>query len=132
MIDLNAAKGAATKLKTANAELDSAISKLKKAKQYVELNGRNELITPVITSLERNITELGNLKTTINNTGDAISTKAQQVYDAQVAAANTYTVVKGDTLSAIAKKYKTTVAALKKLNGLTSNVINIGQKIKIK
>ncbi|MBQ6483100.1 MAG: LysM peptidoglycan-binding domain-containing protein [Anaerolineaceae bacterium] len=41
-----------------------------------------------------------------------------------------YVVKKGDTLSAIAKKYKTTVAKLVKANGIKDkNLINIGQKI---
>lgn len=39
-------------------------------------------------------------------------------------------VKKGDTLSAIAAKYGTTVSKLKKLNGLSSDRLQIGQKIK--
>lgn len=43
-----------------------------------------------------------------------------------------YTVKKGDTLSAIAKRYKTTVSALVKANGIKDkNKIFEGQKIKI-
>lgn len=38
-------------------------------------------------------------------------------------------VVKGDTLAALAKKYKTTVDAIKTWNGLTSNTIYIGQSL---
>jgi len=46
--------------------------------------------------------------------------------------AKTYTVVKGDTLSKIAKKYGTTVNTLVKLNGIKNkNLINIGQVIKL-
>ena len=42
-----------------------------------------------------------------------------------------YTVKKGDTLSAIAKKYKTTVQVLVDLNGIPNpDIIEIGQKIK--
>ena len=43
-----------------------------------------------------------------------------------------YTVKKGDTLSSIAQKNKTTVSKLKKLNNLKSDKINIGQKLKLK
>lgn len=44
----------------------------------------------------------------------------------------TYTVVKGDTLSAIASKYGTTVLTLVSLNNITNqNVINVGQVIKL-
>jgi len=42
-----------------------------------------------------------------------------------------YIVVKGDTLSAIAKKAKTTVEKIKKDNSLTSDTIQIGQKLKL-
>ncbi len=45
----------------------------------------------------------------------------------------TYTVKRGDTLSGIAQRYKTTVAKLVKDNGLKNpNIIYAGQKIKIK
>ena len=45
----------------------------------------------------------------------------------------TYTVKRGDTLSGIAKRYKTTVAKLVKNNGIKNpNIIYAGQKIKIK
>ena len=43
----------------------------------------------------------------------------------------TYTVVKGDNLYQIALKFDTTVDALKTLNGLTNNVLSIGQVLKI-
>lgn len=46
--------------------------------------------------------------------------------------AKIYTVVKGDTLSKIAKQYGTTVDTLVKLNGIKNkNLINIGQVIKL-
>lgn len=46
---------------------------------------------------------------------------------------NTYTVKKGDTLTSIAKKYKTTVNKLVKLNNIKNkNLIYPGQKLKVK
>lgn len=45
---------------------------------------------------------------------------------------NTHTVVKGDSLSKIAYKYSTTVANIKTLNSLKSDVITIGQLLKLK
>lgn len=44
-----------------------------------------------------------------------------------------YTVKKGDTLSKIAKKYKTTVKQLAKWNNIKNvNVIRVGQKLRVK
>ena len=46
--------------------------------------------------------------------------------------ATTYTVKRGDTLSAIAKKYGTTVSALAKLNNISNvNYIYVGQVLRI-
>jgi murein DD-endopeptidase MepM/ murein hydrolase activator NlpD len=47
-------------------------------------------------------------------------------------ATGTYTVVKGDNLTKIAARYKTTVAKLVEINGIkNANLINIGQVLKI-
>lgn len=43
-----------------------------------------------------------------------------------------YTVVAGDSLYSIANKYGMTVNELKELNNLTTNLLSIGQKLKIK
>lgn len=43
----------------------------------------------------------------------------------------TYTVVSGDTLSTIAKKYSTTVDKIKQNNNLTTEIIYVGQVLKI-
>ena len=45
---------------------------------------------------------------------------------------NTHKVISGDTLGAISRKYNTTVAEIKRLNSLTSDVIRVGQILKIK
>ena len=42
-----------------------------------------------------------------------------------------YIVMKGDTLYGIARKYNTTVATIKSINNLTSNILSIGQVLKI-
>ena len=44
----------------------------------------------------------------------------------------THTVKKGETLSSISKRYGCTVSDLKKWNGLKSNTVIVGQKLKIK
>lgn len=43
-----------------------------------------------------------------------------------------YTVARGDTLSAIAAKFKLSLNQLKRLNGISSNTIRVGQKLKVK
>lgn len=44
---------------------------------------------------------------------------------------STYTVVKGDTLYAIARKFGVTVAELKSLNGLKTDALKIGQTLRV-
>ncbi len=44
---------------------------------------------------------------------------------------NTYIVQKGDSLYSIARKFNTTVDELKNLNNLTSDILNIGQILRI-
>ena len=44
---------------------------------------------------------------------------------------NTYTVQKGDSLWSIAKKYNTTIEELKAANNLSSNLLSVGQILKI-
>ncbi len=43
----------------------------------------------------------------------------------------TYVVEKGDNLSKIASKYRTSVAAIMELNGMSKTSINVGKKLKI-
>lgn len=42
-----------------------------------------------------------------------------------------YTIVRGDTLYSIARKFNTTVTAIQSLNNLTTSVLSIGQKLLI-
>jgi LysM repeat protein len=44
-------------------------------------------------------------------------------------AARTYTVRRGDTLSSIARKHRTTVARIKTVNKLKSNALRVGQRL---
>lgn len=63
---------------------------------------------------------------------DAVQAKVNEMVKA-TSTATYYTVVKGDTLSAIAKKYSTSVSALVQLNGIADpNRIYVGQKIRVK
>jgi membrane-bound lytic murein transglycosylase D len=42
-----------------------------------------------------------------------------------------HSVKRGDTLYGIARKYKTSVAALKTKNGLRNNIIGIGKRLRL-
>lgn len=44
---------------------------------------------------------------------------------------STHTVAKGDTLFSLARRYNTTVSAIKSANGLSSDMIRIGQTLTI-
>ena len=63
---------------------------------------------------------------------DSIPPKAEhEVRPPSVTKNKFHTVKSGDTLSAIARKYHTTVAKLTSLNKLSSTTIRVGQRLKI-
>lgn len=57
----------------------------------------------------------------------AYAASAETNVEAPAASGTYYYVKKGDTLSAIARRYGTTVNAIKQANGLTSSTIYVGQ-----
>ncbi|MCD2259337.1 lytic transglycosylase [Psychroserpens luteolus] len=79
------------------------------------------------TSLDE-LKRANNLDTTLIKIGQELRVRNfEDLYNSDV-----WIVVKGDTLYSIAKKTNTTVAGIKALNGLTSNLIKIGQKLQLK
>lgn len=52
-------------------------------------------------------------------------------YGSKKKSAKIYTVKKGDNLNSIAKRNKTTITAIKTKNKLSSNILQLGQKLKI-
>lgn len=68
----------------------------------------------------------------IKDKGKTAYVTANRSYVKAYSVSKTYTVAKGDTLSKIAEKNKTTVNKIKKDNNLQSDLIVIGQKLKIK
>ena len=72
------------------------------------------------------IKSLNNLTSNILSIGQVL-----KIPSSSEATPSTYVVVSGDTLYSIAKKYNTTVDDIKSLNNLTSNVLSIGQVLKI-
>ena len=77
--------------------------------------------------------ELNNLSTNLLQIGQTLKIKQAENKEEQeqTKPLNTYTVVKGDNLYSIANKYNTSVDELKKLNNLSTNIIQIGQVLKI-
>jgi LysM repeat protein len=71
--------------------------------------------------------------TTASNSGKATADlKSDASHEAAPSgAAVSYTVKGGDTLAKIAKKHGTTVKAIRSANNLSSDKINVGQKLKI-
>ena len=78
-------------------------------------------------------TTVSNLMTLNNLTSSTLSlNQVLKVPTAESPTTDTYYTVKsGDTLYSIANKYGLTVDELKKLNNLTSNLLSIGQKLKV-
>src|SRR5699024_10381304 len=68
---------------------------------------------------------------TIENNGSNESTQTESNTTKPSQQAQVYTVKSGDTLSAIAKRYGVTVTQLKEWNDLNSDLILIGQKLKV-
>ncbi|QIW79196.1 LysM peptidoglycan-binding domain-containing protein [Bacillus tequilensis] len=62
----------------------------------------------------------------------SINGKSASSKSSSSSSSSTYKVKSGDSLSKIAKQYGTTVSELKKLNGLKSDLIRIGQVLKLK
>ena len=70
-----------------------------------------------------NILGLNNLKSTDLSIGQELKIPANNITQ------NTYIVKKGDSLYSIAKEYNTTIDSIKNKNSLTSNTLQIGQKL---
>ena len=77
--------------------------------------------------------ELNNLSTNLLKIGQALKVKSIEDKEetTQNSTVNTYTVQKGDNLYSIANKYNTSVEELKRINNLSTNIIQIGQVLKI-
>ena len=78
--------------------------------------------------------EINNLSTNLLKIGQSLiikPTENEKVENTEPQSINTYTVVKGDNLYSIANKYDTSVEELKSINNLSTNIIQIGQVLKI-
>ncbi len=73
------------------------------------------------------IKSLNNLESNILSIGQILKLPN----DTNTSSTKTYKVVSGDNLYSIAKKYNTTVDKIKSLNNLDSNILSIGQILKL-
>ena len=78
-----------------------------------------------------NNTTVDELKRINNLTSNILSTGQLLKIPSELLPETTYTVKKGDSLYSIATKYNTTVDELKRINNLTSNILSIGQVLKL-
>ena len=78
-----------------------------------------------------NNTTVDELKKSNNLTSNILSTGQLLKIPSALLPESTYIVKKGDSLYSIANKYNTTVEELKRINNLTSNILSIGQILKL-
>ena len=69
-----------------------------------------------------------NLTSNTLQIGQVLRIPTKEIYEEEE---NIYVVKKGDSLYSIATKYNTTVDELKRINNLTSNILSIGQVLKL-
>ena len=104
------------------------------AKDYYFIHRDTGNTEPVIIEygfLDSTGDDVNQLKNNYIKFADAVVTAVSNYIDLPYELGNVYIVKKGDSLYSIAQKYNTTVDELKKLNGLTSNIINVGQVLKL-
>ncbi len=133
-MDLNLLTEDIDKLKNKRGPSNERMADLEKAQQKImtdlrNLNGTTNQIAQSLSVLERKIQEqdkrLGEvvkLKATLSSISKAIGTGG---------GGNLYKVRSGDTLEKIARKHGTSIEAIKRANGLTSNTIISGQNLRI-
>lgn len=93
--------------------------------------GNTQAITVEYGFLDSSGDDVEQLKKYWKNYAEAVVRAVMQYVNGKYTSDSTYTVVKGDNLYAIAKKYNTTEAELIKINNLTSTILSIGQILKL-
>ena len=104
------------------------------AKDYYFIHRDTGNTEPVIIEygfLDSTGDDVNQLKNNYIKFADAVVTAVSNYIDIPYELGNVYIVKEGDSLYSIAQKYNTTVDELRKLNGLTSNIINVGQILKL-
>ncbi|MGW8263385.1 peptidoglycan endopeptidase LytF, partial [Bacillus sp. LR--39] len=116
---------AVTPAEAATIKVKSGDSLWKLAQTYntsvAALTSANHLSTTVL-SIGQTLTIPGSKSSTSSSTSSSTTKKS---------GSSVYTVKSGDSLWLIANEFKMTVQELKKLNGLSSDLIRAGQKLKV-
>ena len=110
---------------TANVTTDSATSyKVKSGDTLSSIAGR---FGTTVTKLKN----LNNLSSNTIQVGQTLRLPGASTAQSPTPTAKTYTVKSGDTLTGIASRFGTTAKKLRNLNGLTSDLIRVGQKLNL-
>ncbi|NGX59918.1 MAG: putative peptidoglycan endopeptidase LytE [Chlamydiae bacterium] len=130
-IELEILQEKVAKIKNAS-QLQDHIDQLEKTQEKIltdlrQLSGQINQMSNGLVVLEKQVErqserlgEVVKLKSTLNSISQAIGSNAK-----------IHKVSSGDSLEKIARKYNTSIEQLKKINGLTSNTIIIGQELKV-
>lgn len=92
---------------------------------------KGDTLYSIANKLGTTVSELkkeNNLTTNTLQIGEILRIPTKEIYEEEE---NIYIVKKGDSLYSIANKYNTTVDELKRINNLTSNILSIGQVLKL-
>ena len=92
---------------------------------------KDDSLYSIANKLGTTVSELkkeNNLTTNTLQIGEVLRIPTKEIYEEEE---NIYIVKKGDSLYSIANKYNTTVDELKRINNLTSNILSIGQVLKL-
>ena len=92
---------------------------------------KGDTLYSIANKLGTTVSELKKENNLTSNTlqiGEVLRIPTKEIYEEEE---NIYIVKKGDSLYSIANKYNTTVDELKRINNLTSNILSIGQVLKL-
>lgn len=92
---------------------------------------KSDTLYSIANKLGTTVSELKKENNLTSNTlqiGEVLRIPTKEIYEEEE---NIYIVKKGDSLYSIANKYNTTVEELKRINNLTSNILSIGQVLKL-
>ncbi|WP_042354237.1 LysM peptidoglycan-binding domain-containing protein [Bacillus rubiinfantis] len=144
VLKISGGTGSATSTSTAKKTSTASTSNTSTAIYTVKSGDYLEKIAKNHNTTVKNLKSLNKLKTDLIRVGQKLKVpgkaSGQSTAGTKPAANSTatqpqttgqYLVKSGDTLGAIAKQHKTTVQSLKSLNKLSSDIIYVGQKLKV-